>query len=103
MGWEKMKPTNKTCKECRKKIQRGDKSVLLATFDYGKVIETIYFHFKCYLAWLNRSIAAHAEKAIRRSAPIALKEALDQSPKMLNGILQNLFNPNDQEKKDSPC
>ena len=98
-----MKPTNKTCKECGKKIQREDRSVLLATFDNDKTIETVYFHFSCYLDWLNRSISIRADERIKKAAPIALKKALGQSPKMLGSILQNLFNPNDKEKKDSPC
>lgn len=69
---------SKPCKRCDKKIKtKKEKYVAWGTYDGKKVLEEVYFHFQCFLDWFNESVNARAQKIIKKSAPIALKKAMN--------------------------
>jgi len=63
---------NKVCIKCKKEILPYDKFATLITNEGKKVVETIYFHFKCYLEWLNESITNKAKKMVSSAAGKAM-------------------------------
>lgn len=46
----------KVCKYCKNLITPDEKAVLLMTFKGNKNLEKVYFHFKCYIEWFNKSL-----------------------------------------------
>lgn len=85
-----MTSVNKTCKECKKKINNQDKGVALLTFQGEKKIESMYFHFNCYLDWLNRCILAKADKRIKEASGKAFKKTMKKMPELRN-IFEGMF------------
>lgn len=95
-----MKPTNKTCKECGKKIKKEDKSVGWITFEKGSSVkEAVFFHFSCFLKWFDKCVNLSAEEKIKKAAPKALGKVLGESPKIAKRISEKLID-NDRGKTE---
>jgi len=77
------------CKRCNKKIKETDKAVLWKTFKGKKVLEEVYWHFKCFIEWRNESLENRAMKLYKNS----MMGALQKFNKMFN-------KNNNEETKD---
>ena len=73
----------KICKRCGKEVSKKQKAVLLKTFQGEKTLEEFYFHFQCYLDWLNQSIEDKAKKIYSES----MKIVGERFAPMVNNIL----------------
>ena len=71
------------CKRCNKIINKKDKSVLLKTFEGKNTLEEIYFHWKCYLDWINESIENKAKKIYSKTIEKIIPHAKTMVDKML--------------------
>lgn len=78
---------NKKCVECKKKINNKEKAAALLTYQGEKKLEGVYFHFNCYLKWLNRSVGIKAQKAVKKAFDKTIK-----SVPQLKNIMENMFN-----------
>lgn len=71
----------KICMRCQKEIVKKDKAVSLKTFIEGvKDLEEVFFHYSCYLEWLNENIGKKAEGMFR--------QAIGVTQKVVRGLIQ---------------
>jgi len=84
----------KICKRCKKRITEEEKGVMLMTFIGNKNLEKIYYHWQCYLDWINESLENRAIEIYSKS----MKGALNKLPKFLESM-----GLNNEENKDKIC
>jgi hypothetical protein len=70
----------KKCKRCGEIVTLDDKGVMLMTFQGNENLEKVYWHWKCYLDWLNESIGNKAAELVSKNI-----QPLIQS---INGVAQ---------------
>jgi len=75
----------KICKKCGLRITPEQKAVLLLTFQGERNLEKVYWHFQCYLDWVNESLESRAMKLYN----ISMKNAMDRFMPMVKGIVNN--------------
>ena len=75
----------KYCKRCQKKIKILDKGVTWITFDNGKDIETIHWHFQCFIDWRDESIKNRAEKIYINT----IEKIMPGAKKMVQSMVNN--------------
>lgn len=73
------------CKKCGKKVLYEHKAVLLMTFQGYKNLEKVYWHFQCYLDWINEELESRAMKLYSNS----MKGAMEKFIPMLNNTINN--------------
>lgn len=61
----------KVCKECGEKILPEQKGVLLHTFHGYLNLEKVYFHFDCWIKFLNNKSMERATNQLNRAMGIA--------------------------------
>jgi len=76
---------NKICKRCNKKINSKEKGTTWITFENGKDIEVIHWHWKCFLEWKKESLENRAKKLYSES----MIKALPKFRGMINKLINN--------------
>ena len=79
----------KNCKRCNKKILPEDKAVMLMTFTGEKSLEKVYWHWQCYIDWINESIKNKSVKQMQEAMGPTLqklKPMLAQLKQMSGGV-----------------
>jgi hypothetical protein len=72
----------KICKRCNERIHEDDKFTLLGTYWKGDLNDEVFFHFRCYIDWINESIAAHSNKQMKQ----LMDEQMGKFQPMLNKL-----------------
>lgn len=82
------------CKYCNKGIKKGTKVAGLYTYnDFPKVSDETYFHFNCFLKWLNTSIENKAKKIYSQTMTKIIPQA--------RGMIDKILNNNEEETNKS--
>ena len=74
----------KNCISCKEKIHDDDKFVLLGIYKEEKVMDEAFFHYRCYLEWI--------EKRIREHSANQMNQAMNQSLGGLQPLISKLTN-----------
>lgn len=72
----------KKCKSCGFKIHETDKAVMLMTFIGNKTMEKVFWHFTCYLKWLEESLDIKAKQLFN--------DTMRKTMEMFMGVVKNV-------------
>jgi hypothetical protein len=67
----------KICKRCKKPILIDEKGVMLMTFKGNTNLEKLYYHWQCYLDWINEELEIRAKRLYGDAMQGALKQLPD--------------------------
>lgn len=81
----------KICDRCAKKILPDQKGVCLHTFKGEQSLEKVFWHYNCYLDWINERLEHRATELYNRS----LQAAMPQLSSMMKKILPKEIFPQD--------
>ena len=85
------------CERCKLEIKKGDKAYRMHTYNcFPEVSDERYFHFKCFLEWLDEKINEKAIKAFKGS----MKTIMPMIKPMAEKIANNVIGYNEETNKN---